>query len=185
MIYSDKMLQIDNIICSLLLLKNFCEKEHFKGWDPYDGLNSKVFQAIPFLKKSALCRLVMIQGFKRCPINLRKLAVVPKDYNAKGIGLFLSGYCTLFQVVQKYPEWMDKLGSQNDIKRRIHELAELLIQLQSKGFSGQLYANSGGHEHLRYGLDGGIRDNERPEVSGCRFICRRFYNEGFASHAVS
>ena len=117
-------------------LKAYCEKEHFKGWDPYDGLNSKVFQALPFLKKSALCRLIMIQGFKRCPINLRKLALVPKEYNAKGIGLFLSGYCTLFQVVQKYPEWMDKLGSQNDIKRRIHELAELLIQLQSKGFSG-------------------------------------------------
>ena len=136
MIYSDKMLQIDNIICSLLLLKIFCEKERFKGWDPYDGLNSKVFQVIPFLKRSALCRLVMIQGFKRCPINLRKLAVVPKDYNAKGIGLFLSGYCNLYHIVQNHPEWSDKLGTEEDIIDWINELAELLIQLQSKGFSG-------------------------------------------------
>ena len=67
------MLEIDNIINSFLALKNYCEREQFKGWDPYDGLNSKVFQALPLLKKSALCRLVVIQGFKRCPFNLRKL----------------------------------------------------------------------------------------------------------------
>lgn len=30
-------------------------------------------------------RLVVIQGFKRCPVNLRRLALVPKEYNAKGI----------------------------------------------------------------------------------------------------
>ena len=36
-------------------LKLYCEAEGFKGWDPYDGLNSKVFQALPWLKHSALC----------------------------------------------------------------------------------------------------------------------------------
>lgn len=125
-----------NTIDSFCGLKAYCEQEHFKGWDPYDGLNSKVFQAIPFLKKSALCRLVVIQGFKRSPINLRKLAFVPKEYNAKGIGLFLSGYCNLYQIVQKHPEWSDKLGAEIEIKDRINELADLLIQLQSKGYSG-------------------------------------------------
>lgn len=103
---------MDKTILSFCKLKSYCEQEHFKGWDPYDGLNSKVFQALPFLKKSALCRLIMIQGFKRSPINLRKLAFVPKEYNAKGIGLFLSGYCNLYQIVQKHPEWSDKLGAE-------------------------------------------------------------------------
>ena len=84
---------------SLSSLKSYCESEQFKGWDPYDGLNSKVFQALPFLKNSALCRLVVIQGFKRSPINFRKIAMVPKDYNAKGIGLFLQGYCNLYKAV--------------------------------------------------------------------------------------
>ncbi len=28
-------------------LKSYCEAENFKGWDPYDGMNSKVFQALP------------------------------------------------------------------------------------------------------------------------------------------
>lgn len=130
------MQKIDNTIKSFLLLKDYCEREHFKGWDPYDGLNSRVFRAIPFLKKSALCRLVVIQGFKRCPINLRRLALVPKEYNAKGIGLFLSGYCNLYKAVEKHTQLAEKLGTPEEIKARIDELAELLIALQSKGYSG-------------------------------------------------
>ena len=30
------MLEIDNIINSFLALKNYCEREQFKGWDPYE-----------------------------------------------------------------------------------------------------------------------------------------------------
>ena len=75
-----------SLIHALSRLKSYCEAEQFKGWDPYDGLNSKVFQALPFLKDSALCRLAVIQGFKRSPVNLRRIAMVPKEHNAKGIG---------------------------------------------------------------------------------------------------
>ncbi len=124
------------IINSLCRLKAFCEQERFKGWDPYDGLNSRVFQAFSLLKKSALCRLVVIQGFKRCPFNLRRMALVPKEYNAKGIGLFLSGYCNLYKAVVKHPQLVEKMGTAEIIKKRIEELAELLISLQSKGYSG-------------------------------------------------
>lgn len=127
---------LPDVIDSFRLLKNYCEREQFKGWDPYDGLNSRLFQSLPLLKKSALCRLVMIQGFKRCPFNLRRLAMVPKEYNAKGIGLFLSGYCNLYRAVEKHPEWSMQLGSQQEIMKRIVELADLLISLQSKGYSG-------------------------------------------------
>ena len=45
-------------------LRAYCEAQHFKGWDPYDGLNSKVFQALPFLKKSVFVRHIYI-GFQR------------------------------------------------------------------------------------------------------------------------
>ncbi|MBO5345616.1 MAG: glycoside hydrolase family 88 protein [Paludibacteraceae bacterium] len=117
-------------------LKQYCEDEGFKGWDPYDGLNSKVFQALPWLKHSALCRLVMIQGFKRSPWNLRRIAMVPKEYNAKGIGLFLQGYCNLYKAVVQRPELENDLGSKEVLLGRINELAELLISLQSKGYSG-------------------------------------------------
>lgn len=124
------------VIDSFVSLRDYCEKEGFKGWDPYDGLNSRIFQAIPFLKKSALCRLVTIQGFKRSPINLRPLALVPKEYNAKGIGLFLQGYCNIYKAVNANLGLENKLGTKKVLLKRINELAELLILLQSEGYSG-------------------------------------------------
>ena len=75
-------------------LKSYCESQNFAGWDPYDGLNSKLFQATP-LKKWDLARLAWIQGFKRSPINFRRALLVPKSHNNMGLGLFLSGYCNL------------------------------------------------------------------------------------------
>lgn len=128
---------INILLTSFLRLKYYCESEHFKGWDPYDGLNSKLFRVLPFLKNIALCRLVVIQGFKRCPINLRRITLVPKEHNAKGIGLFLSGYCNLYKTVQKHPEWASELGSPEELRNQIKELADLLISLRSIGnYSG-------------------------------------------------
>lgn len=121
---------------SLISLKSYCEKEQFKGWDPYDGLNSKAFRAIPFLKRSALCRLAVIQGFKRSPVNLRPLALVPKEYNAKGIGLFLQGYCNLYKAVTADSSLEKDFGTSEALIGQIRQLAKLLISLQSKGYSG-------------------------------------------------
>lgn len=121
---------------SLIKLRDYCEKEQYKGWDPFDGLNSKVFNAIPFLNKSAACRLVMIQAFKKLPLNLRRLAMVPKQHNAKGIGLFLQGYCNLYRVVERRPELSVQLGTLDELRCKINEIAELLISLQSVGYSG-------------------------------------------------
>lgn len=53
---------MNDIADAFYKLKIYCETEHFKGWDPYDGLNSKIFQAIPLLKK--VC-IVQIDGHTR------------------------------------------------------------------------------------------------------------------------
>lgn len=113
-------------------LKSYCEAENFAGWDPYDGLNSRVFQSTP-LKKWDLARLAWIQGFKRSPINFRRIFVVPKEHNAKGIGLFLSGYCNLYQLAEK---GNTEFGSKEEIKKQIIELANLLLSMQNKDYSG-------------------------------------------------
>lgn len=113
-------------------LKGYCEIQKFKGWDPYDGLNSKLFQATP-LKRSALARLILIQTFKRNPINLRTFFGVPKQYNAKGIALFLTGYCNLYTLAKN---GTNDFGTPQELLRKIKELAGMLISLQSKGYSG-------------------------------------------------
>ena len=114
-------------------LRTYCERENYKGWDPYDGLNSRLIHVIPFLKKSALWRLAVIQCFKRSPINLRRIAKVPKEYNPKGLGLLLQGYCNLIKVVRCEPQFAGLLCTENDLNKRIIELADLLLNLQSKG----------------------------------------------------
>jgi len=114
---------------SLLSLKAYIEKEEYKGWDPYDGLNSKVFQALPFLKNWDLARLVWIQTFKRNPINLRRLFLVPKDYNPKGIALLLSGYCNLLKYLRLTGNTY--FGEEDELLSKINFLAELLISLRS------------------------------------------------------
>ena len=125
-----------NIYNNFNALKHYCESEDFKGWDPYDGLNSKVLRKILPLKHSALLRLVVIQGFKRCPWNLRRMFIVPKQHNAKGIGLFLQGYCNLLKIVTKDNTLASTIGTKEQILEKIHYLSDLLISMQSKGYHG-------------------------------------------------
>ena len=113
-------------------LKTYCENENYKGWDPYDGLNSKIFQATP-LKYWPFARLAWIQLFKRNPVNLRKLLLVPKGHNPKALGLFLTGYCNLYELVK---EGNEHFGSEENIIGKIRHLADLLIDLQTERYSG-------------------------------------------------
>lgn len=129
----------NNINESFNSLKSFCETEDFAGWDPYDGMNSKIFKATP-LKHWDLARLAWIQGFKRSPINFRKLLMVPKQHNAKGIGLFLNGYCNLYTLTEKAAskagQGDTRFGTKEEIRSRIDELAKLLLEMQNKDYSG-------------------------------------------------
>ncbi|MCW5517991.1 delta-aminolevulinic acid dehydratase [Muriicola sp. Z0-33] len=87
-----------SIETSFIKLEEYCRSEAYKGYDPFDGLNSKLFDYLPFLRKSRLFKLIWIQFFKRSPVNFRKIAGIKKDYNAKAVGLFLSGYCNLYKI---------------------------------------------------------------------------------------
>jgi rhamnogalacturonyl hydrolase YesR len=120
-------------LAALFKIKTYCEKEKYKGWDPFDGLNSRIFQALPYFKTKPFWRLCVIQGFKRCPVNLRRIAMIPKEHNAKGIGLFLQGYCNLLKIVRQWPNMIELLGTEYELKAKVCDVAELLIAMQSKG----------------------------------------------------
>ncbi len=68
-------------------LAEWCLERDYMGHDPFDALNSRLFQATPF-RRSRVARLVWTQFFKRSPINFRRLALVPIEENAKGTALF-------------------------------------------------------------------------------------------------
>ncbi len=65
----------------------YCEGEGFAGYDPFDGLNSVLFQLTP-LKHIRFARLALLQAVKRSPINLRPALGVKKGVNPKGLALF-------------------------------------------------------------------------------------------------
>ncbi len=75
----------------------WCERENFAGYDPFDGLNSRIFQATPF-KKVALTRLAWLQTVKRSTKNLRPLLKIEKGINSKGIALFALAELSRFRA---------------------------------------------------------------------------------------
>lgn len=64
-----------------------CRASGFAGFDPFDGLESRIFRATP-LRHFRASRLAWQQVVKRSPVNLRPFFMVPKGLNSKGLALF-------------------------------------------------------------------------------------------------
>ena len=102
-------------------LKQYIEKEQFKGYDPYDTLLSWV----PFHWLGKWGPVLAIQFQKRNPINIRPLLGIPKDKNPKAIGLLLHAYSML---------WLKTHDPQ--YKKQAGELFHWLKENHTPGYSG-------------------------------------------------
>ena len=98
---------IEKILCDLLVN---VQNEDTVGYDPFDGLNSRFFRSLPFSNKP-IFRLLWIQFFKHCPINLRTYLGVPKTLNPKAIGLLLLGMLRRVRAEKKVacPSYSQKI----------------------------------------------------------------------------
>ncbi len=105
-------------------LLHWCRARHFAGHDPFDALNSPIFQATP-LRHSKLARLTWTQLNKRSPLNLRQLTQVPAQKNAKGVALFALAAIANYRRL-KTPE----------AEKDARDLLEELLGLQLSGYSG-------------------------------------------------
>ena len=119
----------DQALKAFAELDNYCKSEGYQGWDPYDGLSSKLFQATPLLPKRRLTRLIWIQLIKKSPVNLRQILKIDKGFNPKGVALFISGYAKL-SAIESY---------RNESIESINFLAKKLIFLRTSGFSGNCW----------------------------------------------
>jgi hypothetical protein len=102
----------------------WCRARGFAGYDPYDALNSRLFQATP-LKHSRLARLTWIQFHKRSPINFRSLVRIPRERNSKAIALF---------ALAALADYRRSGTREAEIEAR--ELLDDLMWMRLKGFSG-------------------------------------------------
>jgi rhamnogalacturonyl hydrolase YesR len=105
-------------------LRKWCRAEGYAGYDPYDGLNSRLFHATPF-KNSRTARLAWIQFHRRSPVNFRSLAGIPRERNAKAIALF---------ALAALADFRRQPSKENEIEAR--ELLDDLIWMSLKGFKG-------------------------------------------------
>jgi hypothetical protein len=111
---------------TLLNLETWISAQEYKGYDPYDGLNSGIYKIFPL--KTKYTKIAFIQLLKRCPFNLRKLFFVQKGYNLKGLGLFLSGYINLY-----------KTYGEDKYKDKIEYLINVLKENISSGYTGMCW----------------------------------------------
>ena len=102
----------------------WCREHDFAGHDPFDALNSRLFQVTPFAK-SRNARLLWTQLVKRSPADLRALAFVPAERNAKGVALFALAQLATFRRLRT-----------NESERQARSLLTMLLSMKVKGFSG-------------------------------------------------
>ena len=115
-----------NVNEHLQALEQHLNDEQFKGYDPFDALNSPVLKMMSFDNK--LLRILYIQTLKRLPFNIRPVLGIKKNYNPKGVGLFLWGYAKLYEMNKK-SEYLEK----------IEFFLDLLEELRSEGYSGNCW----------------------------------------------
>ena len=112
------MLQLDNAVTKV---RSFIEKVKFKGYDPYDTLNS----FIPLDKMGKWVSAIAIQIQKRNPVNIRPLLGIKKGINPKSHGLLLYAYSLQYEM-----------NNDEKIRKIMDELFTWLIENYSKGYSG-------------------------------------------------
>jgi hypothetical protein len=105
-------------------LAAWCREREFAGHDPFDGLNSKLFQLTP-LSRSRAARILWTQLFKRSPLNLRALARVPAEKNAKGTALFALAALSAF-----------RRSRTKDAESEARALLDDLLSVRLDGWSG-------------------------------------------------
>jgi hypothetical protein len=96
-------------------LRAWGEARDWKGYDPYDALNSPAAPALSL--GTALGRRLVTQAVKLSPANLRPLLGIRPDWNAKAVGLVASGYARLWaatgdetcrRAAGRWLEWLEQ-----------------------------------------------------------------------------
>jgi len=105
-------------------LFQWCRKHNFSGHDPFDALNSRLFQATP-LKHSRTARLAWTQLVKRSPVNLRGVGVVPPGKNSKGIALFALAALANYRT-----------SKTSEAEKEVRQLLNELLSMRLEGWSG-------------------------------------------------
>jgi hypothetical protein len=105
-------------------LLSWCREHDFAGHDPFDALNSRLFQVTP-LANSRAARLLWTQLLKRSPADLRSVTLVPAERNAKGIALFALAQLAIYRRLKT-----------DEAELQARNLLSMLSSMKVEGSSG-------------------------------------------------
>lgn len=105
-------------------LYSWCRQHDFAGHDPFDALNSRLFQSTP-LAQSRNARFIWTQLVKRSPADVRALVRVPAERNAKGIALFALAQIANYRRVRS-----------EEAAAGAHKFLSWLMAMRVDGYSG-------------------------------------------------
>ena len=113
---------------SMQRLFGWLEKNEYRGYDTFDGLNARFVRPLTF--NSKFLNTVLQQGVRRFPVNLRPLLGVRKGLSTKGMGFLARGFIRLHAATGE-AIWAEKAQF----------CLQWLIENQSPGYRGACWGN--------------------------------------------
>jgi hypothetical protein len=146
-------------------LFSWCKQHDFAGHDPFDALNSRVFRATP-LAQSRTARLLWTQLVKRSPSDIRRIARIPPQRNAKGIALFALAQLANYRRLKT-----------KDAEVDLRDFLDGLLSMKLEGYRGAAWG---------YNFDWQSRNffapRETPTIVPTAFAARAFIEAGQFFH---
>lgn len=113
---------------SIERLAGWLERNDYRGYDTFDGLNARFVRPLTFETK--FLRTALQQGVRRFPLNLRPLLGVRKSHSSKGMGFLARGFIRMHDATA------------DTVWRTKTDLAlQWLVNNQSSGYSGTCWGN--------------------------------------------
>src|SRR3954471_11397718 len=113
---------------SILRLSEWLDKNDYRGYDTFDGLNAKYLRPLTF--ETNILRIVLQQAVRRFPWNLRPLLGITRERSTKGMGFLARGFMRLHKATGEQV-WADKA----------ERALRWLIENQSPGYNGACWGN--------------------------------------------
>jgi hypothetical protein len=159
---------------SINRLSGWLERNEYRGYDTFDGLNARFVRPLTFNNK--FLNTVLQQGVRRFPLNLRPLLGVRKDLSTKGMGFLARGFMRLHNATGE-KDWAEKAEF----------CLQWLIQKQSKGYSGACWGNHFDYQSRSFYLPKGVPTIVWTSLIGHAFLdgYEHFANQQYLQIAVS
>jgi hypothetical protein len=150
------------------------EKNEYRGYDTFDGLNARFVR--PFTFNSKFLNTVLQQGVRRFPLNLRPLLGVRKGLSTKGMGFLARGFMRMHSATGEQI-WADKAEF----------CLQWLIENQSKGYNGACWGNHFDYQSRSFYLSKNVPTIVWTSLIGHAFLdgYDHFKNDRYLQVAVS